>query len=152
MLNFNFNNSPLTDKDMSLRTANLPWLNTISLLLLSLTTDSWSCQLFLSLELICFETLIPSKFDISILKFQKLYSLDPKSFDSGTTFGITITDCICLFHDFICSSHNPCFLFDSFLLFPPFISHLASIYKHAVPLVLNHTQTYQNYLTACVAT
>ena len=127
MLNCNLNNnSPLTDKDNHELTNTKP----------SLTVD---LALFFLQDLICFETLIPSKFDISVLKFQKLYLLNPKSFDWYYIWHyLKITDCIFPFHHFIFSCHNPCFLFDSFLLFPPFISHLASIYKQCHLFSVTH--------------
>ena len=138
MLTCNFNNSPLTDKDKSLQTPNLPWSNTISLLLLSLTTDSWSCLIsFTRFDLL---------WDINSLKvwcfcFKIPKALFAESKELWLVLHLALRSLIVSVFSFtllICSSHNPCFLFDSFLLCPPFISHLVSIYKHC--------------LTACVAT
>ena len=66
----------------ALKTPNLPWLNTMSLLWLSFVTIQVGLALFFYLLLICCETLIIlSKFDMYVLKFPLLYDFNPKCFD-----------------------------------------------------------------------
>ena len=123
--------SPLRNKDISIKTSNFPWPNMMSLLWLSFITTSCSC--LISLTTFNFQWDTNNSFRVRYLCFKIPIALLHaciwiQSALTGTTFGLKVTDSFCHFQQMISFSYKICFLFYSFL---PFLLSLCLLFTPA---------------------
>ena len=101
--------SPLVDKDISIKTSNFPWPN-----MMSFITTSWSC--LISLTTFNFQWDTNNSFKVRYLCFKIPIALLHaciwiQSALTGTTFGLKVTDSFCHFQQMISFSYKIFFLF-----------------------------------------
>ena len=118
--------SPLRDKDNSIKTSNFPWPNMMSLLWLSFITTSWSFLISLTTFNFQWDTNNSFRVRYLCLKFHCFVTcIWIQSTLTGTTFGLKVTDSFCHFQQMISFSYKICFLFYSFL---PFLLSLCLLF------------------------